>query len=295
MEDNSKNDHITTKAKQFQKNEKASENSIESKINNQEAQKDNCIVQNQVNVNENKIYMEADNTKNGRKEEKEEEGGGKGENYSNIESLYKSLDSSEIQPESKTITNENNQDEHKNNDKNKKNSKEREPSKQQQNADSEAKEQKQVKKQDFYMDNNYNYKESSSELQKVTKLLENNEYIYNRETGLTGNAKELKTLGKEEDNKLNKKRGRSEGKMILNDSKNKNSSLIKFVTEKKNHKNYKTLNFKNEFNKKEMNQSPVNPQNIGGTPDDQIHEIEINFEVNKNNEKTEDVLDESNT
>ena len=295
MEDNSKNDHITTKAKQFQKNEKASENSIESKINNQEAQKDNYTVQNQVNVNENKIYMEADNTKNGRKEEKEEEGGGKGENYSNIESLYKSLDSSEIQPESKTITNENNQDEHKNNDKNKKNSKEIEPPKQQQNADSEAKEQKQVKKQDFYMDNNYNYKESSSELQKVTKLLENNEYIYNRETGLTGNTKELKTLGKEEDNKLNKKRGRSEGKMILNDSKNKNSSLIKFVTEKKNHKNYKTLNFKNEFNKKEMNQSPVNPQNIGGTPDDQIHEIEINFEVNKNNEKTEDVLDESNT
>ena len=217
MEDNSKNDHITTKAKQFQKNEKASENSIESKINNQEAQKDNYTVQNQVNVNENKIYMEADNTKNGGKEEKEEEGGGKGENYSNIESLYKSLDSSEIQPESKTITNENNQDEHKNNDKNKKNSKEREPSKQQQNADSEAKEQKQVKKQDFYMDNNYNYKESSSELQKVTKLLENNAYIYNRETGLTGNAKELKTLGKEEDNKLNRKRGRSEGK--LNDIK----------------------------------------------------------------------------
>ena len=63
MEDNSKNDHITTKAKQFQKNEKASENSIESKINNQEAQKDNYTVQNQVNVNENKIYMEADNTK----------------------------------------------------------------------------------------------------------------------------------------------------------------------------------------------------------------------------------------
>ena len=136
------------------------------------------------------------------------------------------------------------------------------------------------------MDNNDNYKESSSELQKITKFLENNEDIYNRETCLTGNAKELKTLG-EEDIKLNKKRGRSEGKKILNDSKNRNSSPKKFETEKKNHKNDKSLNYKNEFNKKEMNQSPVNPEKSGETPDEQIHENEINFE---------DVfVDESNT
>ena len=44
-----------------------------------------------------------------------------------------------------------------------------------------------------------------------------------------------------------------------------------------------------------MNQNPVNPEKSDGTPDDQIHENEINFEVNKKNEETEDSLDESNT
>ena len=169
----------------FQNNEKEGKNIIERIINNKEDQKDNNTVQNP--VKENKIHMGADNTKNGGKEE---ESRGKGENYSDIESLDKFINSNEMQHESNTITNENNQDEQQNNAQNTKNSKEREPPKQQQNEDSKAEVQNKIKKQDFYKENKDYYKESSSDQN-------------NRETYLTENEKELK---KEEDIKLKLKK-----------------------------------------------------------------------------------------